>query len=163
MHRYLTTFWTCRIVRIGFLSLALVTLAAGCGGGAKPRAVVKGKVTFGSGSVNKGQISFYSVSDPASVGTAEIVDGKYEVKDAPIGECKITVVSAATAIGANMPPVKRPKDVGGMPSDEAPEGGDKHPAGKGTFLPDKYKSFDSTDLTYTVEKGDHEHNIKLTP
>jgi hypothetical protein len=148
---------------MGLLALALVVLASGCNAGRKPRAVVKGKVTFGSGVVNKGQISFYSASDPASVGTAEIVDGKYEVKDAPIGECKITVVSAMTAIGANMRPVPKPKDVGGMPGDMAQEAPEKHPGGRPTPIPDKYKDFATTDLTYTVESGEHEYNFTLKP
>jgi hypothetical protein len=143
--------------------MALVALAAGCGGGTTPRAVVKGKVTFGAGPVSKGQISFFSVSDPASVGTGEIVDGNYEVKDAPVGEVKITVVSAMTAIGAGMRPVPRPKDVGGMPSDMAPEDDAKHPGGRGTPVPDKYKDFATTDLTYTVQRGEQEHNIPLKP
>jgi hypothetical protein len=135
----------------------------GCGGGKKPRAVVKGKVTFGGSPVGKAQISFYAADDPASVGTAEVVDGKYEVKDAPIGDVKITVVSAMTAIGSRMPQPAKPKEVGGMPSEMAPEGDAKHPAGKATPIPDKYKDFTTTDLTFTVEKGEHEHNITLKP
>jgi hypothetical protein len=163
MHRYLATLWTSRVVRIGLFSLALIALAAGCSAGKKPRAVVKGKVTWGASPLSKGQISFFSASDPASVGTGEIVDGKYEVKDAPIGEVKITVISATTAIGAKMRLPPRPKELGGMPSEMTPDGEDKHSGGGGIPVPDKYKDYKTTDLTFTVEKGENEYNATLKP
>ncbi len=158
-----TISWTRQVVRIGFLSAVLIALASGCGGGGKkPRAVVKGQVTFGDAPVSKGSISFFSVDDPASVGSGEILDGKYEVKDAPIGEVKITVVSAASTIGIGMRPPDPPKGVGGMPANMAPKEEDKKPV-RWMPLPEKYKDVTTTDLTYKVEKGEHEYNIPLKP
>jgi hypothetical protein len=165
MPRNIATFWNSRVVHIGFFSLALIALAGGCAAGKKPRAVVKGNVTWGAGPLSRGQISFFSANDPASVGTAEIVDGKYEVKDAPVGDVKITVVSASSAIGAGIRPAPMPKDMAGMPADMIPEGAEKpgKTGGRGIPVPDKYKDYKTTDLTFTVQRGENEYNIPLKP
>jgi hypothetical protein len=148
---------TSRAVCVVIVALALAPVA-GCG--TKARAVVKGKVTFGGAPLKAGEVTFFT-SDHR-VGTAPIVDGKYEMKDAPVGDVKITVTipppSPVGAVG-----VARPKELGGMPTDMIPEAGDKTAGGKATPIPEKYKDVKTTDLTYTVEKGEHEYDIPLKP
>jgi hypothetical protein len=137
-------------------------LAAGCGG-KKARAVVRGKVTFGGAPLRMGTVSFFTTDN--RVGSAEIVDGKYEMKDAPVGDVKITVAIPPPTpqnpgLRAGVP---RPKELGGMPSEMVPEGDSTHPSGRATPIPERYKDFATTDLTYTVEMGEHEHDITLKP
>jgi hypothetical protein len=161
MARYLTPLWTSRAVRIGLLTLALATLAVGCTRN-KPRAVVRGKVTLGAMTVSSGQVGFFTSDNRVSM--AEIVDGKYEMKDAPVGEVKITVNPVKPPpVGFKTPP--RPKDIGGMPADMGHGGEEKHGPSRVVPIPDKYKTVETTDLTFTVAntKDAQEYDIKLTP
>ncbi len=142
------------------LCFAAVLSQAGCGPDYKARAVVRGKVSFGSGAVNAGTVSF--VSSDNRTGSAEIVKGKYEMNDAPIGDVKIIITIPPNYIGG-IKLNKRPENIQGMPSDMGGDESNKGAPGKATPVPDKYTKVETTPLTYTVIKGEQEYDIKMTP
>jgi hypothetical protein len=88
--------------------LGLVALlAAGCGRTGR----VTGTVTYENKPLAFGRIIFNS-GDSRPNGVGNIVDGNYEVTDAPLGECKVTVET----VMPNMPNLPgMPGMPGGMP------------------------------------------------
>jgi len=146
----------------------LFALSLGCGPDFKSRGVVKGKVTFGGKNLTAGNIMFHRADKVTSSGTID-KDGNYVMNDAPVGDVKITIVVP------KMPPgglgkakggllLHKPKEVGGDP-----ETGKKIVMGGGDIptnlvpIPDKYGNLETTDLTYTVTKGEQTHDIALKP
>jgi hypothetical protein len=152
------------LVLFGILAISL-----GCGPNYKARATVKGKVTFGNKTLTSGTVMFYGKQN--LTGQASIdKNGNYEMKDAPIGDVKVTVtvqkppeggigrMKMGPAVGA----VKDSKSV-------APDGSGRSISIMGemptevVLIPEKYSQPDTSGLTYKVEKGEHVHNILLTP
>lgn len=55
-----------------------------------PTGVVRGVVTLDGNRLENGSVSF-STPDGKQRGTGAVVDGAYEVKNAPVGKCKVGV------------------------------------------------------------------------
>jgi hypothetical protein len=134
-----------RSVRLSVGALSVLALgilcASGCGPGHKDRGVVRGKVTFNGKPLNSGTILFVT-SDNRSASTSIKEDGTYEMPDAPVGECTITVTVGSTSGkgGGNMmapggmPAIGKMGGPGGMPSTTGGQKSDssKPPPGLGT-------------------------------
>jgi hypothetical protein len=144
--------------------LLMLLFLSGCGGGAGPRAKVKGKVTFNDRPVPAGTITFFG-TDKRS-GTAQLKqDGSYEIADAPVGEVTITVETPDKS--KMMGPVgqdKRPPGVGSMPADMDPgKSGLITSPDKIVSVPAKYFKSETSPLKYTVLNQEQEYDVKLTP
>jgi hypothetical protein len=157
----------------GFLLMSFMILSVGCGGpNYKARATVKGKVTFAGKTLTVGNVMFtnkQSVPGSASIDT----NGNYVMKDAPLGECTVTVSvpkMPMTGPGGTPNPFAGPGGaaVKGMKSVD-PSGSGKSISIMGEVpthivtIPEKYSKPETSGLTYTVEKGEHTHNIDLKP
>jgi hypothetical protein len=156
-----------------FLLLGFLVAGVGCGSSRVQRAAVKGKVTIGGKALNAGTVSF-TTKDNKSVGAAIIdANGNYAMADAPVGEVVITVTvpkgGTMGGMGRDLSKDKTqpPKDVGPMrPPDGSGDPGTTAPKidpSKIVKIPEKYSSTETSGLKYTVEKGEHEYDITLTP
>src|SRR5262245_8778302 len=74
----------------GLLILCLLVLSVGCGPNYKARGTVKGKVTRAGRNLNSGNVMFYG-KDNLTGSAAIDHEGNYVMKDAPLGDVKITV------------------------------------------------------------------------
>jgi hypothetical protein len=145
----------------------LCALALGCDSGPdyRARGTVKGKVSFGKKNLNFGTVVFHGANN--MVGSSPIdIDGNYEIKDAPLGECSITVTVGALPVdpnrkgGPGVPEMKDPNAGGDAPPRPlAP----KTPSPKDLVRIDaKYSNPGTSGLKFTVIKGEqHVHNIDL--
>jgi hypothetical protein len=151
------------LFRAAGLLLFFCLLVAGCGPDQKARGKVKGKVKFFDKNLTCGTVTF--VAKDGRVGSGNIdFDGNYEVNDAPIGDTTVTV---------KVPSVMRvpkggqfqPKPPGNMPEMKGSGGGGNPTIDptKIVEIPGKYGAADTSNLTYTVVKGEQTHNITLTP
>jgi len=149
-------------------SLVLLVFCVGLSGCGSGRAKVKGRVKFFDKYLNAGTVAF--TTKDGRIGSGNIdSEGNYEVSDAPVGECTITVkvpqMGSGPMAGKTQP--QPPKDIPAMkgPGGEA---GEKAftPAidpSKIVQIPGKYGATDTSGLTYTVTKGEQTHNIPLSP
>lgn len=158
-----------RFPALGAVVLGLCAFALGCGGGPdyRARGTVKGKVTSGKKHLNFGTVVFHG--DHNMVGTGAIdIDGNYEIKDAPLGACTISVTVGALPLDSNR---KGGPGVPEMKDPNAPAGGDAPPRPLAPKLPSakdlvridaKYANPATSGLKFTVIKGEqHVHNIDL--
>jgi hypothetical protein len=74
----------------GLLACCTILFAGGCGPDYKARGVVKGKVTSGKKALTTGTVMFYGKNGLTASANIQ-PDGSYEVLDAPVGECRVTV------------------------------------------------------------------------
>ncbi len=76
------------------LGIALLFLASGCGGPAKPdypTATLEGVVSIDGEVVQSGSLQFSPGKDvKGNVTQAQIVDGKFIAKDVPVGQVRVT-------------------------------------------------------------------------
>jgi hypothetical protein len=137
-------------------SMILAFVGAGCG--KHSLATVKGKVMFGGQPVQQGMV--YFVASDNATGRASLGDGGvYTMTDAPVGEVRIGVEVPPRPLPIDIPKVK--------PIGESPE----HPMGgpptldpaKWTWIPDQFKDYSKSGLTWTVPTGGGEHDITLSP
>lgn len=153
------------------LACSAALLIGGCGGGPnfKARGMVKGKVTTGKKLLTTGSVTFVNAEGVS--GTASIdVDGNYEMPDAPIGDCKVTV----TVQPLPMDPSVRARLKGGgpkMPEGPRPPDGSDGPTAPSpplakvpkeiVLIDSKYSKAETSGLTFTVKKGEQTYNIEL--
>ena len=175
---------------IAFGSVLLFGAAGlvGCGGS---YAKVTGKVQYKDKLLPSGTISF--IKEGMDTGSAEInADGTYTVQAAPIGECKVTVVTKAGAAGKQgVLDMDDPSKGGIMKQGGGDAGKNKPGAGHDKFgsekenmmgklkkqtgnvtpfdtrdaiqIPAKYANPTSSPLTFQVKKGTTNHfDIDLT-
>jgi hypothetical protein len=143
-------------------------VALGCGPDYKTRAVVKGKVTMGGQPLTAGTVTFYGPHNIVSSASIQ-EDGSYEIKDAPIGDVKVSVK-------VNAPTAQAGPSKGGIPAwarqaskfepKDANASGASIPLlskipEKVVRIPDKFGDPENSGLTYKVEKGEHVWDIKL--
>lgn len=151
----------------GLLLVGLLALVTGCGPNYKARAVVKGKVSIGNKNLTTGTVMFYGKDNLSASATID-KEGNYVMNDAPLGDVKITVMVPKPPMGGGMmkmPGMGKMKDIksvnpenpgqsinlmGDMPDRVVP-------------IPDKYGNVATSGLTYSVQKGEQTHDIKLTP
>jgi hypothetical protein len=158
--------WAC-----GMLACVALLLTSGCGPDYKARAVVKGKVTLGGKkSLTTGTVMFYG-KDGITASASIDPDGNYEMNDAPLGECQVTVTvqGLPSDMAARQGVVGRLKGKGpAMPA------GPKNPEESSPPLPSapkvpkeivpidsKYAKPDTSGLKFTVQKGEQTFNIDL--
>jgi len=153
----------------GFLILGFLAVSIGCGPNYKARATVKGKVTIGGKHLTVGSVTFHGKDNMTGSGTID-KNGDYVVKDAPLGDVIITVSVPSMPLGGpammkSSPALKGAKAtksvdptvsgksisiMGDMPSEIVP-------------IPPIYANHETSKLTYTVTRGEHTHDIPLTP
>lgn len=147
-----------RLLLGGLLACGAVLLLAGCGPDYKARGGVKGRVTANKRPLTTGTVLF--TNKEGITGTAHInIDGTYELQDAPVGECKVTV----TVPTLPMDPSVRARLKGGgpkVPEMKAPEGSGITDLPSAPTVPKeiipidaKYSNPETSGLTFTVEKG----------
>lgn len=149
--------------------LGLCALALGCDSGPdyRARGTVKGKVFSGKKHLNFGTVVFHGQHN--MVGSSAIdIDGNYEIKDAPLGECGISVTVGALPVDPNR---KGGPGVPEMKDPNAPAGGDAPPRPLAPKMPSakdlvkidaKFSKPETSGLKFTVIKGEqHVHNIDL--
>jgi hypothetical protein len=154
-----------RLWAAGLLACCTLLLTSGCGPDYKSRGMVKGKVTKGGKSLTMGTVVFHGKD--GITGTAVIDgDGNYQMPDAPVGECKVTV----TVQELPMDPTVRARLKGKGP--KMPEG-PKNPENSSPDPPlakipkevipvdPKYSNADTSGLSFTVKKGEQTYNIEL--
>ena len=165
----------------GWLLAAAAVMHAGCSGSVNT-ATVTGKVTVDGKPVTAGTVVFESEDGRAQGSGYLRTDGSFKVAEAPIGPCKIVVKvsqfnrsTTGGAMGAipggpaaggasGRSPMAKDKAENSIPDDAKLSG---PPAGESPGLvyvaiDKKYESLESTDLRYTVVKGEQTHNIIVT-
>jgi len=150
----------------GLLACLMALVAGGCGPDYKSRGVVKGKVSMGKKPLPSGTVMFYGKDGITA--TAHInPDGTYELADAPLGECKVTVTVqrlppdptvAGRLKGKGMKMPEGPRD----PNKESPELPSAPQVPKEVRPIDtKYSSTETSGLSFTVKKGEQTYDIDL--
>lgn len=150
----------------GLLAGCIILLTCGCGPDYKARGVVKGTVTTGKKLLTTGTVMF--INKEGITGSASIEpDGTYEMKDAPLGECMVTVTvqtlpndaSVRARLGGKGPQMP----AGPMNPDEA--GPPAPPLAKipkeVVPIDPKYSKAETSGLKFKVEKGEQTYNIEL--
>lgn len=139
-------------------ALAL-TLMSGCGV-ISGKGTVKGKVTFKGEPLPAGRVTFISkVEGRNDTQSCSIKDGLYEIKDFPTGNVQILVETFRPSADSEKKTSSMPKDLGIRPQQMESV---SSPPGKYVKIPDRYSSFEKSDLTYTVTRGEQEYDIPLT-
>jgi hypothetical protein len=157
-----------RIPAVGITACVLLIASSGCGPDLKARGIVRGKVKTGNQYLTSGSVMFINTAGVSSSATI-MPDGSYEMLDAPVGECKISVTvqnlpmdpsvrNRLKGKGPAMPAGPRPPDGGGdspMPP--------SNPIIPKTIVPidQKYSDPETSGLKFTVQKGEQTHNIDL--
>src|SRR5215472_1107620 len=151
-------------LRLGLcLALFIVLLASGCRGGGKKLAEhteVSGTVLFNGTPLPGGRVSFFSKEGDPGTNAPIDLNGKYTIQ-APIGDVKISVDNSMLKPGAAKGGGQR---VGKQQGAGPRPGGDDPTVitGKYIEIPAKYADPNKSGLTYTVKKGEKEHDIILT-
>jgi hypothetical protein len=128
--------------------LLCVLFLTGCGGS---HGKVSGTVNYNSKPVAAGTVIFYvEGSQPVS---ADIVDGRYEAFEVPVGDAMISVTVAAPA-DPEAVKAKKPK------GDKAPQLPKTPPPSEG--FPSKYGDPSTSNLRFTIVKGDNTFHIPLS-
>jgi hypothetical protein len=142
------------------LTVALPLLLAGVAGCAESKGDVSGKVSFTGSPLPAGKITFICEGGNKPVLSADIREGKYEIKGVPVGPVKITVATYKPSKAVDRPPGLGPTKRPG--TNETPPASPTPPE-KYVAIPPRYGQADRSNLTYDVKPGDQEHDIPLTP
>jgi hypothetical protein len=122
--------------------------------------VVKGRVLYKGTPLPGGEVAFHPAQGEGTSGTAVIDEtGNYSI-NAPQGEVKITVDNDMLRPGGGMKQHSASQGKGAGPRPGGPE--PTVVKGKYVQLPAKYRSPETTDLRYTVTKGEQNKDIELT-
>jgi hypothetical protein len=140
-------------------ALVAIVLVSGCDTKG-PRALVKGNVKFANKPVKFGTVTFHGADKRTASATIKD-DGTYEMADAPVGDVTITVTAPSSGPGGPVGPGKPPPGMGKMPSEFDPGKGASGP--QITPIPEKFTKPETSTLKYTVQKGDQDHDIEMTP
>jgi hypothetical protein len=142
----------------GGSGLVLLLWAAGCGSG-PAKGTISGQVLYDKKPLPFGQITFYT-EDGSTARSASIIDGKYTIKDFPVGQAVITVRTVPPPQG--QPKLPDPKL--GLPP-EGVSGQNPPPAVNRPYvpIPQRYGVREQSGLRYTVQPGEQTYNIELTP
>lgn len=134
-------FTSCR--EIGSLSLAACGLALALCGCGPSQATVRGKVTYQNKPLSSGEVHLVGEKGMSRSALIDPV-GAFEVKDAPIGQVKVAVVSYKGPAGQLKGPI-----VGKKKADEEPE----EIVPRQLAIPEKYKDVKTSELAYTISSG----------
>lgn len=151
-----------RLVRLARWLLCGLVIAAGCSTvkHETEHAKVTGQVTYKGKPVTGGRVTFVATEGGWVEGGNIDKNGNYSV-NAPVGHVKICVDNSMLNASASGKGTKHETGMkgAGKPRPDAPEA--KPPEGTWMKIPVKYFSAETTDLTYTVQKGDQTYNIDL--
>lgn len=163
---------TSKRLHAGVLLAGLLLLALGCGPDYKARSVVKGKVSVGKKLLTTGTVMF--INDRGVSGSATITpQGEYNLPDAPLGECVVTVTVGKLpddpSVRARLTgKSKGPKMPGAaMKAPDGTEFGPDLPSGptvpkEVVPIDEKYSKPDTSGLKFKVEKGEPQtYDIEL--
>ena len=142
---------SCRTSRLTVVMVLLA--AAGCGDASGN---VSGRVSFNGSPLPSGKVTFLCEGGSKPVFTANIRDGRYEIKGVPVGAVKITVATYKPS-----QPVARPPGFGPTSRPDS-EAAPKEPE-QYVEIPPRYGLADGSNLTYSVKPGEQEFDIPLTP
>jgi hypothetical protein len=134
--------------RLAFLLVCCSGLL-GCGP-AKGR--VSGTVLCDGKMVMTGTVTFFVEGSPPVSGWIG-ADGRYQATNVPTGEAIVVVISAA---GGEEPAKAR------KPDRTDPKRADQDKTASKSAIPEKYNDPNTTDLKFTVQKGDNTFDITLT-
>ena len=149
--------------------LLVVLCTGGCGSGKRETGIFRGKVELGEEKV-AGLVKFVAPDGASGVGPI-YTDGTYEVLDAPVGPCKVAIITehlrkpkanipqAPGVGGSSGPPdvdmTKKPEGV------QSPPVTAKVPALTYIAFPARYEDPQTSNLTFDVQKGEQTFNITL--
>lgn len=159
-----------------FVLLLLVPVVGGCG-------VAKGKVTgrvlYKGAPLPGGRVTFRPANPKSNAIPVELdEEGKYEVT-LPVGEVQVSVdnrelqprPAVPRGVPANLPPdvqkalakakSEAPPPPAAEPSLAENSAVPPKPRGKYVPIPDKYYTIENSDLKFTVESGNQNHDIEL--
>lgn len=140
----------------------LLAALAVLGCDSRPTGTITGKVTFQGQPVTAGHVTF--LGQDGRVASGQITDdATYTIYGAPVGAVKILVDSRPPP---NIVLKEPPKSVRNLklPGAEDPEVTVTPPrVGKYVPIPERYSRSDQSELTYTVRKGAHTHDLVLVP
>ena len=166
MSARLNLFMSRRAWAAWLLAFCAVLLTSGCGPDYKARGVVKGKVTVRGKNLTAGTVMFQNKDGTMSGSGSIKPDGTYEITDAPVGECKVTVSVHMT----NDPSVRARMKGKGVAMPEGPKDPNAQSPDppSGAVVPkevvpidQKYADPETSGLKFTVQKGEQTYNIEL--
>jgi hypothetical protein len=126
--------------------------ALACVGCQGPTGDVSGTVTYLGAPLPVGSITFLDAGKNP-VGTAAICNGKYTLRNLPVGTVTIIIMTPPAPNLDNMPPAPPPRaPKAALSSLEVTPRPD---------VPDRYADPNASGLTYTVQPGAQQHNVPL--
>jgi hypothetical protein len=135
------------------LGLAVALATAGCGGG---KGTVSGKVYFNDKPLKGGNVTFHLEGKGSRTGGIN-EDGTYTVEDVSPGPATITVETVS------LRPSMRERHTYQAPKGQkSPNEPEVDKSKNYVEIPLKYMEEKTSGLTYTVESGKQQHDIKLT-
>jgi hypothetical protein len=143
-----------RTIRRTMVLPLMLSAVAGC---AETQGDVSGQVSFKGSPLPAGKVTFLCEGGAKPVLTANIREGKYEIKGVPVGPVKITVATYKPSKGVERPPGLGPTARPG------PEEAPPSPPEKYVAIPLRYGHANESQLTCDVKAGTQEHDIALTP
>jgi len=120
----------------------------GCGPG---KGRVSGTVMYDGKLVMTGTVTFFVEGSPPVSGWIG-ADGRYQAANVPTGEAIVVVISTA---GGEEPAKAR------KPDRNDSKRADKETTASKSAVPEKYSDPNTTDLKFTVQKGDNTFDITL--
>lgn len=123
-------------------SLAVYGLILALSGCNPSQATVKGKVTYQNKPLHSGEVHFIGEKGPSRSALIGPL-GTFEIKDAPIGEVKVAVVSYKSQGTLKGPSVGKKKN------DEEPD----EVAARTSAIPTKYNDSKTSELVFTISPG----------
>jgi hypothetical protein len=143
-------------IRANRLIVVLTLILATASGCAEKKGDVSGQVSFNGLSLPSGKITFLCEGGDKPVFSANIRDGRYELKGMPVGPVKITVTTYKPSQAVDRPPGIGPTKRPG--SEETPAQPEKF-----VEIPQRYGQVELSNLSYDVKPGVQDHDIPLTP
>ena len=149
------------------VAAGLLTVAVGCSGGgpAGPKTVpASGKVTYKNVPVEGATVSFLGDGKVAPAIAVTDSTGSFILTTSRSGDGAVPAVHRVTVTKVVAPPSAVSTNNGKMTMEDAAKAANAPPPAKPlSMLPDRYRSPESSGLTYTVKQGDkNEFKIELT-
>jgi hypothetical protein len=154
-------------------ALLLLPLLAGCGAG---KGKVSGLVRFNGAPLPGGMVTFQPANPKFNAVTALIDENGHYEATLPVGEVQISVdnrdLEPRSKSAGGLPPglpASAQKQLGQAkpaktppPADNSNNSAQVKQSGKYVRIPQRYYQIETSKLQFTVEPGDHPHDIDLT-
>lgn len=131
----------CRTACLGPLAVCCFVVLCGCRE-SKPiwGGPISGKVIFQNKPLPSGAITFIGPDGHAA--NCEIINGAYSIDKAPMGDCRVTVMTSPKTAPGAVPNYNR------VPGVYEP-------------IPERYARQETTDIKFTITEHPQTHNIEL--